>query len=269
MDVSGQDRGVWMGVLSGLRERTPQVRGRAAPPRLGRSLAVAATLAGFVSVSGAFGTSAITPGLRLVVLEFAALAVVLAELGFNLALDRTHWPRTRPALRFAAISLAVTSVGVLFCWGLAMVMEGAARAPEILCFVPPAAISFLAIVAIGWLAKRPAMATPRPSAAQPDFMARLPIRLRGATLLAVQGEDHYVRVHTAHGQHMLLMRLGEALDQLADLDGAQTHRSWWVARPAVIDVKRAHGRAALTLASGVQAPVSRRFSRHLRARGWY
>jgi hypothetical protein len=269
MDVNGQDRRVWMGVPLGLRERTPQVRGRAAPTRLARSLAVAATLAGFVSVSGAFGTGAITPGLRLVVLESAALAVVLAELGFSLALDRAHWPRSRPALRFGAISLAVTSVGVLFCWGLAVVMEGAARAPEILRFIPPATISFLAVVAIGWLAKRPATASQRPSAAEPEFMARLPVRLRGATLLAVQGEDHYVRVHTADGQHMLLMRLGEALDQLAALDGAQTHRSWWVARPAVTNVKRAHGRAALTLANGVQAPVSRRFSRHLRARGWY
>ena len=29
---------------------------------------------------------------------------------------------------------------------------------------------------------------------------------------AVQGEDHYVRIHTSHGQHMLLMRLSDALD---------------------------------------------------------
>jgi DNA-binding LytR/AlgR family response regulator len=68
---------------------------------------------------------------------------------------------------------------------------------------------------------------------------------------------------------MLLMRLSDALDQLAGLDGQQTHRSWWVAKPAVTGVKRAYGRAALTLANGAEAPVSRRFSRQLRTRGWY
>jgi DNA-binding LytR/AlgR family response regulator len=68
---------------------------------------------------------------------------------------------------------------------------------------------------------------------------------------------------------MLLMRLGDALRQLALFDGAQTHRSWWVAKSAVTDVKRGAGRAALTLANGIEAPVSRRFSGHLRSRGWY
>ncbi len=260
---------VWMGVLSGLRERTPQVRGRAAPVRTGRSLAVAAALAAFVSVSGAFGTDAITPGLRLAVLETAALAVVLAELACDLALARARWPRARPRLRFAAVALTVTVVGVLACWGLAVLMEGAARTPGLGRFILPAAICFAVAAAIGLLANRPALAASPSVAPRPDFMVRLPHRLREAAVLAVQGEDHYVRIHTDRGQHLLLMRLGEALNQLAGLDGAQTHRSWWVARPAITEVRRAHGRAALTLANGVEAPVSRRFSRNLRARGWY
>jgi hypothetical protein len=269
-----------MGVVSGIRQRVPQVRVRATPAetsdglrptwvRFGRSLAIMATLAAFVSTSGAFGTSGISPGLRLVVLESAALAVVLAELACNVVLDRARWAKARPGLRFAAVSVAVLAGGVTFSWGLAVLLEGWRRTPGVAHFVPPALVCFAAITAIAWLVKRPIAPKPRPLSAHPEFVARLPHRLRGATILAVQGEDHYVRIHTARGQHMLLMRLSDALDQLAVLDGAQTHRSWWVAKDAVSDVKRAHGRATLSLANGVDAPVSRRFSRLLRAQGWY
>jgi hypothetical protein len=270
-----------MGVISSIRERVPQVRVRATlvaetshgePParvRFGRSLAIMATLAAFVSLSGAFGTSGISPGLRLVVLELAALAVVLADLVCNLVLDRAPWAKAHPGLRFAAVSPAVLAGGVAFSWALAVLLEGSRRTPDIARFVPPALICFAAVTSIAWLVKRPIAPKPQPLPADPEFVVRLPHRLRGATILAVQGEDHYVRIHTSHGQHMLLMRLSDALDQLVVLDGAQTHRSWWVARRAVTDVKRAHGRAALTLANGVEAPVSRRFSRLLRAQGWY
>ena len=65
------------------------------------------------------------------------------------------------------------------------------------------------------------------------------------------------------------MRLSDALDELEGLEGAQTHRSWWVAREAVRDVTRNDGRAVLTLEGGLTAPVSRRYARALRAAGWY
>jgi DNA-binding LytR/AlgR family response regulator len=101
------------------------------------------------------------------------------------------------------------------------------------------------------------------------FLDRLPPRLRGATLHAVQAEDHYLRLHTDRGSDLILMRLSDAVAELEGLEGAQTHRSWWVARDAVRDVKRNDGRAALTLEGGVVAPVSRRYARALREAGWY
>ncbi|MDO8901793.1 MAG: LytTR family transcriptional regulator DNA-binding domain-containing protein [Phenylobacterium sp.] len=101
------------------------------------------------------------------------------------------------------------------------------------------------------------------------FLERLPPRLRGAALYAIEAEDHYLRLHTALGQDLILMRLGDAIDELAGLEGAQVHRSWWVARAAIEDVRRGDGRAVLTLKNGVQAPVSRTYSRQLRAAGWY
>ena len=106
-------------------------------------------------------------------------------------------------------------------------------------------------------------------AAPARFPARLPPKLRGAVIRAVQSEDHYLRIHTDRGSDLILMRLSDALAELEGLEGAQTHRSWWVARDAVRDVRRGDGRATLILDGGLEAPVSRRFARALRAAGWY
>jgi DNA-binding LytR/AlgR family response regulator len=95
------------------------------------------------------------------------------------------------------------------------------------------------------------------------------MKLRGATIRAVQAEDHYLRIHTDRGSDLILMRLSDALDELEGLEGAQTHRSWWVARDAVRDVARGDGRATLTLDGGIEAPVSRRYAKALRDAGWY
>lgn len=101
------------------------------------------------------------------------------------------------------------------------------------------------------------------------FRQRLSAKRRAATLIAVQAEDHYLRVHTDRGSDLILMRLSDALTELEGLEGAQTHRSWWVARDAVRDVSRGDGRATLTLEGGLEAPVSRRYAKALRETGWY
>jgi DNA-binding LytR/AlgR family response regulator len=56
--------------------------------------------------------------------------------------------------------------------------------------------------------------------------------------------------------------------ELDGVEGAQVHRSWWVARDAITDAKRGDGRALLTLKDGAQVPVSRTYAGELRERGW-
>ena len=101
------------------------------------------------------------------------------------------------------------------------------------------------------------------------FLERLPLHLRGARLIAVEAEDHYLRLHTDRGSDLILMRLSDALLELEGLEGAQTHRGWWVARDAVRGAERGDGRATLALEGGLTAPVSRRYARVLREAGWY
>ena len=103
----------------------------------------------------------------------------------------------------------------------------------------------------------------------PRFLSRLPAKLSGAALFAVEAEDHYLRLHTSKGQDLILMRLSDALPELEGIEGARTHRSWWVARSAVVSAERAEGRATLTLADGTEAPVSRSYLKPLREAGWF
>jgi hypothetical protein len=110
--------------------------------------------------------------------------------------------------------------------------------------------------------------SPALNAPHAPFETRLPPKLRGASLYAVEAQDHYLRVHTSRGSDLVLMRLSDAMSELKGIEGAQVHRSWWVARDAVVAAQRADGRAVLTLPSGAQAPVSRTYVKALRDAGW-
>lgn len=105
--------------------------------------------------------------------------------------------------------------------------------------------------------------------ARARFAERLPLPMRRQAILALEAEDHYLRVHLAGGQSaLILLRLGDAIAELAPVPGTQTHRSWWVAREAVTRIARADGRAVLTLDGGTEVPVSRTYYRSLADAGW-
>lgn len=104
---------------------------------------------------------------------------------------------------------------------------------------------------------------PHADAAAPDalarFMDRLPMKYRGADLWAISSEDHYLRVHTSLGEELILMRLADAVRELAGANGVQVHRSWWVAKDGVNDARREGGKLLLVLKSGAEVPVSRTY----------
>ncbi|MEL7708157.1 LytTR family DNA-binding domain-containing protein [Citromicrobium bathyomarinum] len=106
-----------------------------------------------------------------------------------------------------------------------------------------------------------------PPAPEARFLDRLPAHL-GSDLLALEMEDHYVRVHTALGSELILLRMRDAVAELDGIDGAQVHRSWWVARDAVEDVKRDGRNLRLVLTGGLEAPVSRARIAELKGAGW-
>lgn len=85
---------------------------------------------------------------------------------------------------------------------------------------------------------------------------RLPISCR-SRILALQAEDHYVRVITETGSQLLLMRLSDAIAELDGLEGLRVHRSWWVARSAIADANLKARGATVTLVNGQDVPVAR------------
>ena len=107
---------------------------------------------------------------------------------------------------------------------------------------------------------------PEPLAA---FRKRLSARRRDAELIAVEAEDHYLRVHTDAGSELISARFADALAELAAAPGFQTHRSWWVAAHAIQDVKWLRGRGEARLKGGLTVPISRSNAPALREAGWF
>ena len=128
-----------------------------------------------------------------------------------------------------------------------------------------------AMTGVGYLLERSVLAPPPDpvEGASPaeTFLSRLPVKYRTADLYAVSSEDHYLRVHTSFGEELILMRLADAMRELAATDGLQVHRSWWVSKAGVRDAVRQGGKLSLVLASGRHVPVSRTYLAEVKAAG--
>lgn len=93
----------------------------------------------------------------------------------------------------------------------------------------------------------------------PGFLARLPVRL-GRDIVFVEAQEHYLRVVTSRGEHLLLQGLTHAITELEEngIDGIQIHRSVWVAWKHVENVEVRTGAVTVTVSTGVSWKISRR-----------
>ncbi|MEQ1755216.1 MAG: LytTR family DNA-binding domain-containing protein [Micropepsaceae bacterium] len=195
----------------------------------------------------------------------------------TVAADRVAYLTARPWLKIATITTIITAImtGVVLLNSRLAFGPNAVRLSLTLVFY--VWVITLAMSAIGTLNyernRRIAAASPVPlePGVQPQaapLTARLPVRLQDHPILALEAEDHYVRVHTPAGSELILLRLSDAAKEMGGQPGARTHRSWWVARSAVKSVNRLEGRMSLVLVNGVEAPVSRSYASELREAGW-
>ncbi len=183
--------------------------------------------------------------------------------------DRKGWGR-RPWLQCLGIAAACAATIGIVLFAVQSLLNGEIRwetLPWILALGFGLTFSGCALSVSRRLPPAPASAPVAKEAAR--FMERLPRSLRSAELLAVQAEDHYLRVYTTLGEALILMRLSDALVELAGAGGLQTHRSWWIARAAVADVVREGRQATLVLKSGCRAPVSRARLKELHSLNWF
>ena len=235
-----------------------------------RGSAVAFAAGMFLTLSGAFGTGEVSFGRRLA--YWMAMMVVGYIWGALVA--RVFFRRGQRSTGniwldalLASFAMSAPLTVVVFIATGAMFNARFSWSGLPVMFVSVFTVS-LVITTLNMLleTRRQAMTHVGPS--PPKFLERLPLKLRGGEVWAVEAEDHYLRLHTSKGQDLILMRLADAVDELEGIEGAQVHRSWWVARDAITDAKRGDGRATLTLKDGAEVPVSRTYAGLLRERNW-
>jgi hypothetical protein len=93
---------------------------------------------------------------------------------------------------------------------------------------------------------------------------KLPHHL-GRDIVAVQAQDHYLEVTTLKGQCLVLMRLGDAVRDLAPLPGMQVHRSWWISLAHVARVDKGANGPEIVMVTGARVPVGRSYRAAFRA----
>jgi len=236
-----------------------------------RGLILALGAASFLAYSQAFGSSNMATPVRfaywfgLMILGWVwGVFVSSYVFGPGNRLRRHLWPRV--ALTSLAISVPYSVVvGVVTHFARGSTFASLADLADLLVSVTLVSAVMIGVnVLVSRQMGTMTSASPRP----PKFLDRLPLKLRGAEIWAVEAEDHYLRLHTSKGQDLILMRLSDAVAELEGIEGAQVHRSWWVARDAITEAVRGDGRATLTLKDAAEVPVSRTYARLLRERGW-
>ncbi len=100
------------------------------------------------------------------------------------------------------------------------------------------------------------------------FLRRIPLSQRGR-LIRIEAQDHYLNVVTDKGSALILLRLSEAVNELADASGLQVHRSHWVRIDCVTGHRREQGRNFLVMSDGREIPVSRSYRDAARAAGLF
>jgi hypothetical protein len=94
-------------------------------------------------------------------------------------------------------------------------------------------------------------------------------RVRPEAVAGIEAEDHYCRVRRRDGGGALIhYRFGDAMREVAGLDGLQVHRGAWVAAGAVTGAVREGRRWLLLLEDGSRVAVSATYVAAVRARGW-
>ena len=218
-----------------------------------------------LALPGAFGTGDLPLVLRL---AYWMLGLVLAWAAMHGILFLTRASARLlglPGVAAYLLAIPLLSAGIAF---VVAGLRGDTGAITLSLFAQTSALG-LAIFAMFWLLyARLSMrhATPEkehapPSPPEPEGLLgtalhrRLPADF--GPILALVVEDHYVTVIGNDQREMLLINLTEASEEIGSDKGLRIHRSWWVAKPAVRELRRSGRKLFALLHNGEEAPVSR------------
>lgn len=236
-------------------------------------------IAGVVAFMGPFGTYGMGPWLdrfwhwwALMTGAWATMRPMM--LGWRWLARRTRLPSA--AITFWGMVLAAIPLAQVWRWSSPAqekLLGGYAGLLSftLLCAAAVGAVAWWAGKAEVYLAQfvRPDVAgaaAPLPVADSGPMSSRLMARLGrfDGPILALQSEDHYVRVHGADHSALLLMRLRDAILEMDGVPGVQTHRSWWVARDAIAEAVTTGPKPEVRLNNGLSVPIARGAAERLR-----
>ncbi|MCL6730424.1 LytTR family DNA-binding domain-containing protein [Sphingomonas hankyongi] len=236
-----------------------------------RHVLAAIVLGLLLAFLGPFGSQAsMSPGLR------ALFWLSLVGTGYLLALAAARLIGPRPQkVILRTISIALLSglpQTFIVSWALVQVR------PSRVITIGNLPMLFLAVVAVqgiivaiqAWTSSEPNNDLPSLAAGEetgPRAGGRVPQSLR-ADLVALESEDHYVRIHHKSGSTLILHRFSDAIAELDSREGLQVHRSWWVASGAVAGSFIRSGKRWLKLSNGMEIPVSRTHLRRVVEQNW-
>ena len=238
--------------------------------------------------------------LSLDLLLLSAVGLVMAELGPYRTIDVPHALRTAYWLlavlgsgiagivverllarrvhgfwaRIAATSIIITPPVTLYIYALnAWILDLPRRwwlMPQLAWQVLVVMLLLMTMRGLLWrrVVETKTIVMPPLPEAERNFRLRLSAKRRAARLIAVEAEDHYVRVHTDAGSELVAMRFSDALAELKRAYGFRVHRSWWVVAEAIEGVRWTRTGGEVRLADGTVAPVSRSYAAELKSAGW-
>jgi DNA-binding LytR/AlgR family response regulator len=204
----------------------------------------------------------------------------VAAVAANAMLPRTSL--RAGAIRIGAVAL-VSALPMTFvvAWTMSLLQPGRFFTPQQLpaLFAAVAAVQLLVTYATTITGPKadgrkvqgraPALSVPGaeaiPAAFPSALLGRLPLGI-GSDIIALETEDHYLRVHALGGSALILMRMADAVALLDPQLGAQVHRRWWVAQTAVAGVRTEGQKLSLCLIDKTLVPVGRTFAAAARAR---
>ena len=237
---------------------------------LARDFVLLTAMGLFLAALGPFGSISSPMLVRLVYWP----GVIVGGGVIGVAVDELGGKRfANPWLRWAFSSIVMTPGVCVLVWFASRAAFGPAPMGLLTDLVWQVFVISAAVMGVRQLiGDRPrsaGTAQPPESISDEAFRQRLSARCRAARLIAVEAEDHYLRVHTDLGSELVTLRFADALAELAGVAGFQVHRSWWAAADAIEGVRWRRGRGELRLAGGLVAPVSRTYAGKLKAAGWF
>ncbi len=217
-----------------------------------------------IGFAGPFGTIAAMAPVARYAFWLAMVAAGYGSAHLVAAFLRPKWQAAQPLwLRKLAISLAsAIPMTLLVAWLLPLIRPGRTISPMQmpLLFLSVAVIQAIIV----WLLlaeDRPAAQHLPDKATRADYADELRAKLppHVTEILALEAQDHYLRVHLPGKDALIHMGLNAAIAAIRTDIGIRCHRRWWVAHSAIDCLERDGASYILRLNSGQICPVGRSY----------